>query len=248
MTEAETPNPARWNEANSADFLDLARIAVPSRPEQMAAFCHLIPADLGETFTAVELAAGDGTLARAVLDAFPHCHYIALDGSATMREQLRTVLAPYGDRVEVGDFAIEADDWRHTLPQPLRCVLSSLCIHHLPGEGKRALFADMAAHLEPGGALLISDLVAPTVPRARALFAAQWDASAREQSLTVTGSLDAYQSFREKEWNFYAEAEPDPMDQPSPLADQLVWLREAGFAQADCFWMRAGHAIFGGYR
>jgi hypothetical protein len=38
------------------------------------------------------------------------------------------------------------------------------------------------------------------------------------------------------------------MDKPSPLADQLVWLKEAPFAVTDCFWMRAGHAIFGAYK
>ena len=29
---------------------------------------------------------------------------------------------------------------------------------------------------------------------------------------------------------------------------QLRWLEEAGFSSVDCFWMRAGHAVYGGYR
>jgi hypothetical protein len=37
------------------------------------------------------------------------------------------------------------------------------------------------------------------------------------------------------------------LDQPSRLADQLIWLREGGFRTVDCFWMQAGHAIFGGF-
>src|SRR5579872_853525 len=155
-----------WSEENSAEFLELADAFVPNRPEQNATLCRLIPAGPDEAFTAVELAAGGGSLARAVLDAFPRCHYVALDGSKTMRERLRAVLAPYGERVEVGAFAIDAEDWRRALPQPLRCVLSSLCVHHLNGDGKRALFADLAARLEPGGALLIGDLLAPTTERA----------------------------------------------------------------------------------
>ncbi|HLZ24306.1 MAG TPA: class I SAM-dependent methyltransferase [Ktedonobacterales bacterium] len=238
----------RWSEEDSSHFLDFDDVVVPRRAEQIATLCRLIPAQPEEPFTAVELAAGGGSLARAVLDAFPRCHYIALDGSATMRERLRTVLAPYGDRVEVGAFTIEAEDWRHTLPRPLRCVLSSLCIHHLTGDGKRALYADLAVRLEPGGALLIGDLVAPTTEHARLLFAEQWDAATREQSLAFRGALDAYQRFRETDWNHFAQTEPDPMDMPSPLFDQLVWLRDAGFTFADCFWMYAGHAIYGGYR
>ncbi len=49
-----------------------------------------------------------------------------------------------------------------------------------------------------------------------------------------------------EEWNYYRF--PDPSDRPSPLIDQLVWLKEAGFEVVDCFWVQAGHAIFGGYK
>lgn len=237
-----------WSEEDSGEFLELADTFVPRRAEQNATLCRLIPAQPDERFTVVELAAGGGSLARVVLDAFPQCHYIALDGSTIMRERLRTVLAPYGARAEVGAFAIEAEEWRRALPQPLRCVLTSLCVHHLTGDGKRALFADMAARLESGGALLIGDLVAPTTEQARLLFAEQWDATTREQSLALNGTLNAYERFHEMGWNHFAELEPDPMDMPSPLSDQLAWLREAGFSHADCFWMHAGHAIYGGYR
>lgn len=238
-----------WSEDTSRDFLELASTFVPRRSEQNATLCRLIPADPGETFTVAELAAGGGDLARVVLDAYPHCHYLALDGSDTMRERLRTVLAPYGERVEVRDFIIGAEEWRHALPQPLRCVLSSLCVHHLSGNDKRVLFADMAARLESDGALLIGDLVAPLTERARLLFAAQWETATREQSLDRDGTLGAYERFHEMRWNHYAETtEPDAMDMPSPLSEQLGWLREAGFAIADCFWMYAGHAIYGGYR
>ena len=53
-------------------------------------------------------------------------------------------------------------------------------------------------------------------------------------------------AFHAAQWNYYRH--PDPVDQPSRLADQLAWLSEAGFALVDCFWLRAGHAIYGGYR
>jgi hypothetical protein len=40
----------------------------------------------------------------------------------------------------------------------------------------------------------------------------------------------------------------DHRDQPSPVFHQLLWLQSAGFPVVDCFWMHAGHAIFGGYK
>jgi hypothetical protein len=34
---------------------------------------------------------------------------------------------------------------------------------------------------------------------------------------------------------------------PDRVFEQLRWLEEAGFRAMDCFWMRAGHAVYGGY-
>jgi len=237
-----------WSEDDSTRFLTLDDVAVPMREQQIATLSALIPAQADETFTAVELGAGGGLLARAVLDAYPNCHYHALDGSETMRGELREKLAPYGDRVTIGAFELVENAWREALPSPLRCVLSSLVVHHLTHEGKRQMFADVAGRLEPGGALLLADLVAPATDRVRLLFAEQWNAAAQVQSQVLAGDLSLFQQFQDAEWNYYELTEEDPIDHPSPLADQLQWLRAAGFAVADCFWMLAGHAIYGGFR
>jgi tRNA (cmo5U34)-methyltransferase len=241
-----------WSEDNSADFIETADLFVPARAEQIAALLALIPARPDEAFTVAELASGDGTLAQAVLNAFPACHYLALDGSAVMREQVRTRLASYGARVEVRAFQMEERDWRAALPRPLRCVLSSLCVHHLDGAGKRELFADMAARLEPGGALLLADVIEPATPQIAALYALQYDDIVRQQSLAAFGDLHGFARFQAAQWNYFAHDygldEGDTIDHPSPLAYQLVWLRDAGFSPVDCFWLRAGHAVYGGYR
>jgi tRNA (cmo5U34)-methyltransferase len=41
---------------------------------------------------------------------------------------------------------------------------------------------------------------------------------------------------------------PAPGTHPSALFHHLVWLRHAGFAAVDCFWLRDGHAVFGGFK
>jgi tRNA (cmo5U34)-methyltransferase len=244
-------NTHTWDEDSSRTFLDTADLFVPARAEQYAALVGLISADRDDAFTVVELGCGAGALARHALDAFPRCRYIGLDGSAVMRDHAQTQLSAYGDRFEAHPFELADPDWRRDLPQPLRCVLSSLVIHHLPGEGKRALFADIASRLEPGGALLLADIVEPASPRVARLYAAQYDAIVREQSLALYGDLSGFERFQAARWNYFAYdygAGPESGDYPSPLADQLVWLRAAGFATADCFWLRAGHAVYGGYR
>jgi len=248
---SETTNtPNQWSEDDSTTFLDLAEIFVPERAEQTNTLLQLIPAQTDEDFTVVELASGEGILAQAILERFPQCHYIALDGSETMREQLARKLEQFSTRIEILPFDLAQHEWRNNLPVPLRCVLSSLCVHHLSDEGKRQLFHDMAAQLEPGGALLLADVIEPATQQIADLFARQYDDIVRQQSLAIRGDLSGYEQFQQQKWNYFLYDYADPeatFDQPSRLSDQLCWLAEVGFTIVDCFWMQAGHAIYGGY-
>lgn len=248
--QREQSAPVGWSETNSATFVDVADIYVPLRDEQLRMLVALIPATPQEEFTLVELGAGSGVLARSILETYPRCSYLALDGSALMRARLEQTLAPFGPRASTRDFELGASDWRAALPAPLRCVVSSLTIHHLVADGKRRLYTDLATRIERGGALLIADLIQPGVPRAAAIFARQWDDAVRAQSLALHSDLSGYEQFRADQWNNFAMNPDgaDEIDHPSHLFEQLLWLHDAGFAQVDCFWMHAGHAIFGGYR
>ncbi len=240
----------QWNEDDSTIFLKLAEVFVPARTEQITTLLQLLPARMDEAFTMVELAAGEGILARAFLEHFPQCHYIALDGSQAMRERMTRTLAHFGSRLEVLPFELVEQAWREQLPQPLRAVVSSLCVHHLASEGKQQLFTDMAQRLEAGGTLLLADIMEPATLQVATLYAQQYDELVHQQSISLRGSLDGFEQFQRLRWNYfrYDYGDPTSGDQPSTLSDQLRWLSEAGFSQVDCFWLRAGHAIYGGFK
>lgn len=230
-----------WDEQSSETYRRLAAVVVPRRAEQMAALLTLLPFDRDDSFRVVELASGEGKLARAVLKAFPNATLLALDLSESMRQATAQRLTPFDGRGQVGAFDMAAHDWYGQL-EGADAVLSSLCIHHLDAAGKQALFAAVGERLSARGAFLIADLIQHTRPQAGELFAATYDAIVREQA-----NDDAlYEQFVRAEWNYYRF--PDDHDQPSPLFDQLTWLSKAGFHGVDCFWMQAGHAVFGGYK
>lgn len=232
-----------WTEGDSQLFLENGVQYIPHRRVMIEALRDLIPSDGGRPRHIVELGAGGGTLAQTVLDRFPGCSYTALDGSETMLEKLRGALVGYGDHASARWFKLEEKRWRRELPRPLDAVLASLVLHHLTADGKREIFRDVAMRLETGGALLICDIVEPANDRARAVYADQWNETILEQ----TGE-EGLRFFRKSKWNYYELGAIDPYDKPSPLAAQLRWLEEAGFRQVDCFWMHAGHAIYGGYK
>ncbi len=211
--------------------------------------CTLIPGDRDEEFNVVELGAGDGALASTVMSSFPNCNVLAMDGSDLMRERLEALPESRTGRLQTADFDLADAEWPTRLPTPLRCVLASLIVHHLDGvEGKKRLFSSVASRLEPGGAFIIVDLVEPASSQARDTYVRQWDEGVRLRIEQSEEGPKAYDIFREHRWNFYEDPNPDPYDQPSPLLDQLNWLRDTGFSGVDCFWMYAGHAIFGGYK
>lgn len=235
-----------WTEENSTTYQELAPVAVPARAEQLATLLALTPFARDERFRAVELACGEGFLAHALLELFPQATVVALDGSEEMRARAAERLAAFGERATVQSFDLADQGWRH-YALGAGCVLSSLTVHHLTNAGKRRLFADMAFRLAPRGALLIADLVAPLNTEAQEVYAATWDRAAEAQAIAYSGSATLYERFQETHWNYYRYP-GDPLDQPAPLFEQLRWLREVGFPHVDCFWLQAGHAIYGGYK
>ena len=237
--------PGAWSEDDSRVFVEFGRVMVPGREEIEHTLLDLIPAGPDEPFLAVEIGTGAGWLSAAVLREFPKARVLGLDGSPDMLRAAAKELAPYGDRAELRRFRLEDPSWTDGFP-PARVFLSSLVLHHLDGAGKRDLFALLFDRLEPGGALLFADVMAPRTERARRHFAAAWEDEIRRRSLQIHGDARAHEFFVRERWNVYDH--PDPIDVPSTLPEQLRWMEETGFEGVDAFWARAGHAVLGGYR
>jgi 2-polyprenyl-3-methyl-5-hydroxy-6-metoxy-1,4-benzoquinol methylase len=238
-------NQDHWTESDSKLYQEIAAVAVPARAEQIATMLALLPVSRDTVFQAAELGCGQGVLSQALLACFPGATVLALDGSADMRAAATGRLAKFGDRARIRHFELSAAEWRADLHN-VDCVLSSLVIHHLPDEGKKNLYADIHSQISARGALLVADLVKPQRSEAQALYAAAWDHVTQAQSLTSTKSTALFERFETVGWNCFRYE--DSLDRPAPLSEQLVWLKDAGFEAVDCFWLQAGHAVYGGYK
>lgn len=201
------------------------------RREQLTLLARLIPFPTDTPLQVLDVGAGYGAVAAAVLDAFPLATAVLLDVSEEMIRLGGERMAPYIGRYRYvhGDFA------DGVLPAevggPFHAVVSSLAIHHLPPEGKQSLYRDIAARLVPGGSFLNLDIVAAPDPALAELYTrieAQERAARGEPPRSDSGT------------SHHAELQP--------LEEHLTWLRAAGLAHVDCFWKRLGTALFGGYR
>lgn len=230
------------------DFLKYGHIFSPSRQEQFETFLSLLPAQQDESFIAVDLGCGGGALSKIILERFPNAKVIGIDVTEEMLDVARETLAPFGERATLKKFDLKEKQWLSEIPEKVGCFVSSLAIHHLTGEEKGELFKSLYNKLNERGAVLLVDIIEPATEQVGRYFGNLWDKIVEQQSKDITGSLEAYKHFKDIEWNYYHWDEPDEEDTPSPLFDQLKWLEEAGFSKVDCFWLRAGHAIYGGYK
>ena len=235
---------SEWNEQDSSTYRMLSGVAVPRRDEQIAAICAVIPFTASASFKVLELGCGEGLFAEALLERFSHATLVALDGSASMRDATHARTGRFGSRVQVRGFDLASLDW-WDLMFGVDVVVSSMCLHHLNDNKKRYLFKAAAERLTARGALLLADLVVPVTESASRYAANEWDKAARAQAAAL-GTPERAEAFVERGWNHFRS--PDPDDRPAALFHQLMWLKHAGFAHVDCFWMYAGHAVFGGFK
>lgn len=253
-----------WDEDNSQVFIDYGRYFVPQREMQMQVLTGLVPQpdlDKPGSFQILELCCGEGLLAEALITGYPGAYYTGLDGSPEMLrlaavrldELLRVEKKTTGGRYRFAEFDLASRDWR-TGETRYQAVVSSLAVHHLDGEEKQTLFEDVFTMLNPGGALLIADIIQPSHRLGWDLAAEAWDAVVKQRVEQIGknqaswGEIDPIEFFEREGWNTFRYFDPEDIDKPSPLFDQLKWLEKAGFSAVDVFWMEAGHAIFGGYK
>ncbi|MFZ0663914.1 MAG: methyltransferase domain-containing protein [Acidobacteriaceae bacterium] len=188
----------------------------------------LLPFERDAEIRVLDLGAGTGLLSAFIRVRFPNSRLKLVDLAKSMLERARLRLG--SDRIEY----VTCDYGRQPIEGEWDAIVSALSIHHLDDEAKRNLFHRVHAALAPGGVFVNAEQVAGPTPELTRRYHQQWLAQIRERGATDQEIADA-------EYRMQA-------DLCASAEDQLTWMREAGFEDADC-WLKEGRfAVMSGSR
>jgi SAM-dependent methyltransferase len=165
----------------------------------------------------LDLGTGDGRLIALIKLQNPDIQAVALDFSEPMLERARERFA--------GDNRINVVKHDFTFPISkmklgyFDAVVSSLAIHHLVDARKRQLYAEVFELLNPKGVFCnLEHVCSPTV-------------NVHLKFLSAIG------------WTLEME---DPSNKLVDVETQLLWLRQIGYVDVDCYWKWREVAVLAG--
>ena len=212
----------------SVDYYDdWMRVALPSYAGIFAAALEQIPFEKNASIRVLDLGAGTGLFSWRVLEEYPAAQFTLCDLAPKMLEIARGRFAAYPSQ-----FTYLVEDYRQTpADQKFDLVISSLSIHHLSDEDKRALFIRIYSLLEDGGLFINIDQVWGPTEYWQSRYWEQWLEKVRRGGASQDQIVASVK--RRKEY-----------DREASLADQLQWLEQAGFSQVDCVYKHAFIGVF----
>jgi tRNA (cmo5U34)-methyltransferase len=212
--------------AHAPDYHARRRAIVPCFDQFYGTAVELLGLRGGEVRRVLDLGAGTGLMAEAVLSSYPDAELVLLDGSAAMLEQA-AVRLPGATRV-VADF-------REELPAgPFDAVVSSLAIHHLEHPDQQALYTRISSVLRPGGVFVNAEHIAAPTDWLERESRKRWRAAAAAAGATgeELAAADGRMAF----------------NRCVTVARQLEWLQQAGLQDGDCFFKQLHFAVIAGWR
>jgi tRNA (cmo5U34)-methyltransferase len=218
-----------------------ADLVLPKRQEMLSLIVQLIPFERDEPSQVLDLGAGTGVPAQKVLQDFPKANVICVDKSAEMMEIGCAKLAEYGDRVKFVQADLEDPTWNNGLPDEFAIIVSALAFNLLTDKAKQRLFGQCYEMLKPYGCLVFSDRLRAADEAVDRFYLDQWMNFIVHQTREVLGKDVTLETVTARQ-RLLDEAAGVKC---ATLEDTLAWLKQAGFAQVECYWKYSQWAVFG---
>ncbi len=166
----------------------------------------------------LDLGAGSGALAEAILEHEQVGCLVAIDIDPEMLAKARIRLKRFGNRARLSESSYDA-----RLPE-CDAVATSLALHHIPTmDGKLAAYERIYRALRNGGVFVNADVTVSAHPEARERTYRLWAAHLVSCGIEEARAYEHFDEWSEEDTYF-------------PLDDELAAMRKAGL-HAECVWL-----------
>ena len=240
---------ASWQQTwGSQEFIEhwasKADWQAPIREAQTAMVLRMIPQPVEAPIRMLDIGAGYGALAMAVLHERPNATAVCLDASEAMLNLGKERNADLRDRISFIQASLESPEWLNFIDGKFDAVISARALHHFTAnQRRRFIFKEVFGLLRPGGCFINADNV-----RAPTKELTERYRNARNEYLDsfIRRSTDGKTNLAE-----VRAATPSTYHGPHNngyLDEELAWLSDAGFVDVDCFWKFATTVVYGGFK
>lgn len=229
-----------WQNAAVAANYGVSRSAIPFVDMHFEVMHRLLDSAGLKVENLLDLGAGDGIATAEVMRHQPVQKATLQDFSDPMRDAARDRFS--GSDLDTsfvsGDF--RRSDWHQAIEQrgPFDLIVSRFAIHHIPHEMKRALYEKVFSWLKPGSMFVQIE----HVESASALYNRAYDKLMVECLHAASGGDDDFEEVFES----YRNRADGGANILAPVWDQIEWLREIGFTDADCAFKCFELSVFAG--
>jgi len=169
----------------------------------------------------LDVGCGHGVIAARVLREVADTTLVGVDGSPPMLELATEQLAPFAGR-----FTLTQADFEHMTPAdipggPFGVAFAVQSIHNATDEGKKRALASVRAVMAPSGVFLLLDRIRLAAPALFPVYRSVWDVA----GAGFNDQRNEGRTLDEHERSVAARG-----DKPGSLEQNILWLREAGFA------------------
>jgi tRNA (cmo5U34)-methyltransferase len=206
---------------------DWMRKALPNYSDLFGAALELLPFEPGASIHVLDLGAGTGLFSQHVLGKYPTANFVLYDLADKMLGAARKRFADRSRQFQyrLGDYRKIQGAGEYDL------VISSLSIHHLEDKEKRELFGRIHDLLRKGGIFINVDQIRGETPYLREAYWNHWLDQVRRAGFSEERIQESIQR-------------RIPYDRDASLADQIQWLKDAGFENVDCVYKNFFVGVF----
>jgi len=216
----------------------------PIREAQTAMVLRMMPQPVDAPIRILDIGAGYGALAMAVLHERPNASAVCLDASEAMLNLGKERNVNLKNRISFIQASLESSKWVGVVDGKFDAVISARALHHFTeNQRRRFIFKEVFGLLRQGGCFINADNVrAPTkelTERYRNARNEYLDRFIRQSSGGKANLAEV------------RAATPSTYHGPHNngyLDEELAWLTDAGFVDVDCFWKFATTVVYGGFK